>query len=114
MKGPQEQYTDEMEKYFGYYATWNPGLNLALGDIGTFKDNVFTKISDLDSFGVKFEVRDDPTKLILNIVRKVASQRRRNYQVQHRHQEVFLPMLMQELLLSLAKRIRPYSRQMAL
>ncbi len=62
MKGPQEQYTDEMEKYFGYYATWNPGLNLALGDIGTFKDNVFTKISDLDSFGVKFEVRDDPTK----------------------------------------------------
>lgn len=62
MKGPQEQYTDEMEKHFGYYATWNPGLNLALGDIGTFRDNVFTRISDLESQGIPFEIREDPTK----------------------------------------------------
>lgn len=62
MKGPQEQYTDEMEKKFGYYATWNPGVNLSLGDVGTFKDNAFTRISDLKSFGIDFEINKDLSK----------------------------------------------------
>jgi hypothetical protein len=62
MNGPQEQYTDDMKNHFGYYATWNPGAPLKLGDIGTIKDNVFTKIADLDSRGITFGTRDDTTK----------------------------------------------------
>lgn len=58
----QEQYTDEMKKKFGYYATWNPGVPLMLGDIGTLKDNVFTKLSELSSFEIKFDIRKDETK----------------------------------------------------
>lgn len=51
-----------MKKKFGYYATWNPGLPLKLGDIGTFKGNVFTKISDLESLNITFDTREDSTK----------------------------------------------------
>ncbi|MDO8365505.1 MAG: hypothetical protein Q7T20_01825 [Saprospiraceae bacterium] len=62
MASAQEQYTDEMKKKFGYYATWNPGVPLKLGDIGIFKNNVFTRISDLESLQITFEHREDPTK----------------------------------------------------
>lgn len=61
MKGPQEQYTNEIREHFGYYAAWNPGVPLSLGDIGTFKDNVFTGISDLSSFGINFDIKEDST-----------------------------------------------------
>lgn len=68
MKGPQEQYTDELKNYFGYYATWNPGLPLKLGYIGVLKDNVFTKISQLSERGITFEDEPDitPTDLEYN------------------------------------------------
>lgn len=62
MASAQEQYTDEMKKKFGYYATWNPGVPLKLGDIGIFKDNSFTRISDLESLEITFEIRPDTTK----------------------------------------------------
>jgi len=62
MASAQKQYTNEMKRKFGYYATWNPGVPVKLGDIGTFKKNIFTRISDLDSFGIKFEIRPDDTK----------------------------------------------------
>lgn len=61
MKGPQEQYTEEMKENFGYYATWEPGRPLALGDIGTIKNNVFTRLSDLGSKGIAFETNPDET-----------------------------------------------------
>lgn len=62
MKSAQKQYTDEMKKEFGYYATWNPGLPLKLGDIGTFNDNLFTRLSNLEDLGIEFEIRPDETK----------------------------------------------------
>ena len=62
MASAKEQYTDEMKKKFGYYATWNPGVPLKLGDIGTIKDNVFTRLSNLKQRGIEFEIREDETK----------------------------------------------------
>lgn len=62
MASAQGQYTNEMKKKFGYYATWNPGVPLKLGDIGTFNDNVFTRLSNLADRGIEFEVRPDETK----------------------------------------------------
>jgi hypothetical protein len=54
-----------MKKKFGYYATWNPGVPLKLGDIGTFNDNVFTRLSNLADMGIEFEIRPDETKTSL-------------------------------------------------
>ena len=65
MKSAQEQYTDEMKKKFGYYATWNPGLPMKLGDIGTFNDNQFNCLSNIDNLGIEFEIRPDETKTTL-------------------------------------------------
>lgn len=67
LSSSQAQYTNEMKKKFGYYATWNPGVPLSLGDVGTFKNNIFTKLSNLkdQSIGIDFETRPDPTKTTL-------------------------------------------------
>lgn len=65
MKSAQRQYTNEMKRKFGYYATWNPGVPLQLGDIGIFKNNIFTKISDLESRGITFETREDQDRVDL-------------------------------------------------
>ncbi|MBK6545719.1 MAG: hypothetical protein IPG12_10680 [Saprospiraceae bacterium] len=62
MKSAQEQYTDEMKKKFGYYATWNPGVPFKIGDIGTFNDNIFTRLSNLEDLGIEFDIRTDNTK----------------------------------------------------
>lgn len=65
MASAQAQYTDEMKKRFGYLATWNPGVPLKLGDIGTLKNNIFTRLSNVHDLGLEFEVRHDPTQTIL-------------------------------------------------
>lgn len=65
MASAQKQYTKEMLKRFGYYATWNPGLSLKLGDIGVLKGSIFTKISDLESKMITFEIVKDNTKTTL-------------------------------------------------
>lgn len=59
--GPEEQYTTDLKNNFGYYATWNPGLTLKIGDIGIVKGNVFRKISELEKLGITFEVDPDKT-----------------------------------------------------
>lgn len=61
MKGPRTQYTREMHRKFGYYATWEPNRPLSLGDVGIFRKNVFTRISSLANFGITFEVVPDDT-----------------------------------------------------
>jgi len=61
MKGPQEQYTDDLKKRFGYNSTWLPGVPLLLGDIGVIKDNVFTRLAALEDFEIQFEIREDDT-----------------------------------------------------
>lgn len=64
MASAEKQYTSEMMKKFGgYYATWNPGVNLQLGDVGVLKNNVFTRYSNLADIGIAFEVREDTTRL---------------------------------------------------
>lgn len=60
-KGPQEQYTDDLKKRFGYYATWLPGVPLMLGDVGILKDKVFTRIASLEDFQIAFDIREDNT-----------------------------------------------------
>lgn len=62
MASVQQQYTSEMKKKFGYYATWNPGVPLKLGDIGIFKKNVFTRVAGLQDFNISFDIRPDDTK----------------------------------------------------
>ena len=62
MTSAEKQYTNEMKKKFGYYATWNPGLPLELGDIGTFDGNVFTHRSNLSEKGIEFEIREDNSR----------------------------------------------------
>jgi len=59
--GPQFQYTNDLKKHFGYYATWNPGLHLQLGDIGILQGNVFTRIGHLRFQKINFEVNADDT-----------------------------------------------------
>ena len=57
-----KKYTKELYRQFGYLATWLPGTPIALGDIGILRNNEFTKISTLESQGIKFDVVDDPTE----------------------------------------------------
>ncbi|TFF37219.1 hypothetical protein [Mucilaginibacter psychrotolerans] len=61
MKGPQEQYTDELKKNFGFIATWLPGTPFLLGDIGILNDNVFTRVASLEDFHIQFDIREDDT-----------------------------------------------------
>lgn len=56
------QYTNEMKKHFGYYAIWNPGVPLSIGDVGTFKNKEFTRLSNLKDLGIEFDIRPDKTK----------------------------------------------------
>lgn len=58
----RRKYTRELKKQFGYLATWFPGTPIALGDIGVFKRNEFTKISNLSDFGISFDIEQDSTK----------------------------------------------------
>lgn len=59
MNSAQKQYTNEMRRKFGYYATWNPGLPLKLGDYGLMKNNIFNRISNIEKLNIKFETRED-------------------------------------------------------
>lgn len=57
-----EQYSKEMFNKFGYLATWTPGVQLALGDVGVMKDRLFTRITTLANLQIPFEERPDPSK----------------------------------------------------
>ena len=61
MQGAQDRYTNEMKDHFGYYAAWQPGLPLQLGDVGILSGNIFTKISSLENFNLQFKIREDLT-----------------------------------------------------
>ena len=57
-----DQYTKEMFEKFGYMATWTPGVQLELGDVGVVKDRLFTRITSLTNLGISFNKRDDKTE----------------------------------------------------
>ena len=61
-----EQYMNEMHKQFQYFATWEPGTELHIGDIGELHDNKYTYISSLDKKKIPFTIRKDPSKNVLN------------------------------------------------
>ncbi|MGV8915834.1 MAG: hypothetical protein ACOH1X_10355 [Kaistella sp.] len=65
MASAQDQYTKEMYKKFGYHATWLPGVNLQLGDIGTMDNGVFTRNGNIKKQGISFEIREDKTRTTL-------------------------------------------------
>ena len=57
-----DQYTKEMFEKFGYMATWTPGVQLELGDVGVVKDRLFTRITSLANLGISFNKREDKTE----------------------------------------------------
>jgi hypothetical protein len=57
-----EQYAKEMFEKFGYLATWTPGVQLELGDVGVVKDRLFTRITSLKNLGIDFKTREDKTE----------------------------------------------------
>ncbi len=57
-----QKYVKELKRQLGYFATWLPGTPLALGDIGVFKQNVFTKIGNLSDKGIAFDIERDTTQ----------------------------------------------------
>lgn len=59
--GIHNQYTAEMFDRFGYLATWAPGVPVALGDVGTLRDDVFVRVASLQDFGISFSTRADDT-----------------------------------------------------
>jgi hypothetical protein len=57
-----QQYTKEMAKQFGYLAAWTPGVQIALGDVGVLKDNLFTRVSSLKNLGIPFDATSDTSE----------------------------------------------------
>jgi hypothetical protein len=57
-----DQYTKEMFEKFGYLATWTPGVQLELGDVGIIKDRLFTRNTSLKNLGIAFTTREDKTE----------------------------------------------------
>jgi len=62
MKGPQEQYSEEIKSKFGYWATWLPSVPLSLGDIGIVNNGVFTRIASIEDFNLTFEIKENQTE----------------------------------------------------
>lgn len=56
------KYTRELKKQFGYLATWLPSTPVSLGDVGIVKRGVFTRLSNLNDFGISFEIEKDSSK----------------------------------------------------
>lgn len=65
MAAIHEQYTEEMHRQFGYFASWLPSNRLELGDVGTLRRDRFDKITSLARLGVRFQVgtADEPVDL---------------------------------------------------
>ncbi|MFD9333952.1 hypothetical protein ACFWBF_05980 [Streptomyces sp. NPDC060028] len=49
-----KQYTREMHKEFGYFATWAPNTELRLGDVGVIRGHRFDPVTSLAELGVAF------------------------------------------------------------
>ncbi len=56
-----EQYVGELREATDYWATWNPGVPLALGVVGTIDDDLFEPVGTLAPAGLDFEVTEDTT-----------------------------------------------------
>src|SRR5205085_2140291 len=63
-KSLEEFYTDEIHKQLGYYAAWEPGNQLAIGDYGEIKDNRFIKISNIKSLKLNYPGQEKKSNAI--------------------------------------------------
>jgi hypothetical protein len=52
-----KEYTKEVQKQFGYSATWLPTIQVAPGDVGRLRDYQYTHYSTLTDLGIRFEVQ---------------------------------------------------------
>lgn len=66
MKTISEQYMNEMHDEYKYFATWEPGTPLTIGDIGELSHNQFTRLSNLATNGFQFDFLKDRSKSALN------------------------------------------------
>jgi len=54
-------YMDTMNEEFGYFATWDPGTHLAVGDVGLMTGNEFKRWTSLDEKKIPYKKLKDPT-----------------------------------------------------
>ena len=59
MASPVDQYTRELSDQFHYVATWTPGTQIRLGDIGEMNGHEFTPKSSVRSLGIRFGILRD-------------------------------------------------------
>lgn len=60
MNTPAELYVNGIKKKLkNYWAAWLPNNRFHLGDVGVLDGKFFTKVSSLESLGVRFDVEDD-------------------------------------------------------
>ena len=64
------QYMNEMHEEFHYYATWEPGTPLSIGDVGVLNHNEFNREANLDDLNIKYQVLRDPSSNPLRYVSK--------------------------------------------
>lgn len=57
MRAIYEQYTDELSDEFNYLATWLPGTQIRLGDVGRLQRDRFEFVTTLADMGIPFTVR---------------------------------------------------------
>ncbi len=58
--GISEVYTEEVHDHLSpYYANWEPGEPLQLGDYGTLNGDTFDRLGNISTFGIGFNVRRD-------------------------------------------------------
>jgi len=58
--GISEVYTEEVHDHLSpYYANWEPGEPLQLGDYGTLDGDKFDRLGNIRTFGISFDVRSD-------------------------------------------------------
>lgn len=55
-----QTYLETVHRETNYRATWVPGLQLAVGDVGIIEDGEFLKRTTLAELGIAFEIDDDP------------------------------------------------------
>lgn len=61
MKDVRANYTSQLYREFGYFPTWEPDMQLKLGDIGILRNNEFTRISSLSDEKINFRTKTDST-----------------------------------------------------
>lgn len=60
MANAWKQYTQELYEKFRYFAAWEPGKPMKLGDIGVMNRNLFTFVGNLSNLNIAFNIRTDP------------------------------------------------------